>query len=366
MFETGASVASHLLEAERIATAMQGSVRWRDGIAAIAAEHNKAMQTMLGSATAVAATHSTFANISHLTESLGAARAAMGPSVATSLEAAVKHNNDIQKALRTTSIGVPDQSTFTDIGHHTESLAAASAAMRPDAATTLAAAVKHNYDIQKALGTTSIGLPAQSTPTGIGLKADSLKALGATVDLGVDKLARALHSQFDGITNALKSYRIDPALLPHRQMSEIMRQLSMRPDLSAVAESAASLARSVGLSRELAADIQHIARAANRADVAADLVGPRDRDPISHDGDLHEIVEPSLEEADFSLLLILVVVAVFPALLATSTAYVTQAAQDLLFMLRLLGKLTQVDDAIPGVLLLNAIMRSIRRPRGGP
>ena len=366
MFETGASVASHLLEAERIATAMQDSVRWRDGIAAIAAEHNKAMQTMLGSATAVAATHSAFANISRHTESLAAASAAMRPNAATTLAAAVKHNNDIQKALGATRASTAAQSALAGISRHTESLAAASAAMRPNAATTLAAAVKHNNDIQRALGTTGIGLPAQSTLTGIGLKADSLKALGATVDPGVDRLARALHSQFDGITDALKAYRIDPAVLPNKQMSEIMLQLSMRPDLTAVAESAASLARSVGLSQELAADIQHIARAANRADMAADLVGPRDHDPISHDGALHEIVEPSLEEADFSLLLILVVMAVFPALLATSTAYVTQAAQDLLFMLRLLGKLTQVDDAIPGVLLLNAIIRSIRRPRGGP
>ncbi|WP_419854643.1 hypothetical protein [Candidatus Poriferisodalis sp.] len=366
MSEAGASVASHLLQAERIATALQDSVRWRDSFGAITAEHNKAMQAVLGSATAAAATRSAFANISRHTDSLAAARAAMAPSVATTLAAAVKHNYDIQKVLDATNASAAMPSVFAKIGRHTDSLAAVGAAMGPNAATTLAAAVKHNYDIQKALGATGIGPPAQSTLTGIGLQADSLKALGAAVDPGVDKLAKALHSQFDGITNVLKSYRIDPAVLPHRQMSEIMRQLSMRPDLAAVAESAASLARSVGLSRELAADIQHIAHAANRADMAADLVGPRDHDPISHDGALHEIVEPSLEEADFSLLLILVVMAVFPALLATSTAYVTQAAQDLLFMLRLLGKLTQVDDAIPGVLLLNAVIRSIRRPRGEP
>lgn len=366
MSEAGANVASHLLEAERIATALQDSVRWRDSFGAITAEHNKAMQAVLGSATAAAATRSAFANISRHTDSLAAARAAMGPSEASSLAAAVKHNYDIQEALGATGAGTAAQSALANIGHHTDSLAAARAAIGPGVATKLAAAVKHNNDLQKAIGTTSIGLPAQSTLTGIGVQADSLKALGATVDLGVDRLARALHSQFDGITNALKSYRIDPAVLPRRQMSEIMRQLSMRPDLAAVAESAAGLARSVGLSQELAADIQHIARAANRADMAADLVGPQGHDPISHDGALHEIVEPSLEAADFSLLLILVVMAMFPALLATSTAYVTQAAQDLLFMLRLLGKLTQVDDAIPGVLMLDAIIRSIRRPRGGP
>ncbi|WP_428115125.1 hypothetical protein [Candidatus Poriferisodalis sp.] len=140
----------------------------------------------------------------------------------------------------------------------------------------------------------------------------------------------------------------------------------MRPDLAAVAEGAASLIQSVGLSKALTSDIQHIARAASRADYFADLTNPLGSEPLSHDSALNEIVEPSLEEADLSLLLILVVVAVFPGLWATSMAHMTQAVQDLLCVVRVLGKLTQVDDAIPGVLLLNAIIRSIRRPRGRP
>ncbi len=341
------------------------SVRRQDGLAAIAAEHDKAMRAVLDATRIDTSTRSALANIGSFTDSLTAARAAMGPPAATAMAVAVDHNNATQKALDATRADASALSALAGIGRHTDSFAALGAALKPNVATALAAAVDHNNSIQKAIGATRADGSTLSALMRVDLKTDSLAVLGATLDPGVDKLAKILHGQFADITSALKAHRVGAAALSHRQLSETVRQLSMRPDLAAVAEGAASLIQSVGLSKALTSDIQHIARAASRADYFADLENPRDSEPLSHDSALNEILEPSLEEADFSLLLILVVVAVFPALWATSMAHMTQAVQDLLFVVRVLGKLTQVDDAIPGVLLLNAIIRSIRRPRGG-
>lgn len=366
MSKAEASVASHLLEAERVATMLADSVRRQDGLAAIAAEHDKAMRAVVDATRIDTSTRSALANIGSFTDSLTAARAAMGPPAATAMAVAVDRNNATQKALDATRAGASAISALAGIGRHTDSFAALEAALKPNVATALAAAVDHNNSIQRAIGATRADGSTLSSLMSVGLKTDSLAVLGATLDPGVDKLAKILHGQFADITSALKAHRFGAAALSHRQLSETVRQLSMRPDLAAVAEGAASLIQSVGLSKALTSDIQHIARAASRADYFADLENPRDSEPLSRDSALNEILEPSLEEADFSLLLILVVVAVFPALWATSMAHMTQAVQDLLFMVRVLGKLTQVDDSIPGVLLLNAIIRSMRRPRGRP
>lgn len=363
MSKTEASVASHLLEAERVATMLADSVRRQDGLAAIAAEHDKAIRAVVDATRIDTSTRSALANFGSFTDSLTAARAAMGPPAATAMAVAVDRNNATQKALDATGAGA---SALSALGRHTDSFATLGAALKPNVATALAVAVDHNNSIQKAIGATRADGSTLSALTSVGLKTESLAALGATLDPGVDKVAKILHGQFADITSALKAHRVGAAALSHRQLSETVRQLSMRPDLAAVAEGAASLIQSVGLSKALTSDIQHVARAASRVDYFADLENPRDSEPLSHYSPLNEILEPSLEEADFNLLLSLVVLAVFPALWATSMAHMTQAVQDLLFVVRVLGKLTQVDDAIPGVLLLGAIIRSLRRPQGRP
>lgn len=215
---------------------------------------------------------------------------------------------------------------------------------------------EHHKAMQAVLDATSV-TSTQSAFADISLKASSLAAFGATLDPGTDRLVKTLHDQFSGINNAFKAHLLHSATLPRQQLSEIVRQMSIKHDLVNVAGSAASLIQSAGLSKVLTSDIQRLARAANRADLASNLARPRSHEPPKNESALHEIVEPSLEEAELGLLFVLVVIAVFPGLLATSMAYVTQAAQDLLIMLRLLGRLTQADDAIPGILLLDAIIR---------
>lgn len=364
MSKAGASVASHLLEAERFATMLGDSMQWHDNFTAIKAEHDKAMRAVFGATKVDAVTRSALTDIGHRADALATARAALMPSAAaTALATAVDQSSAIQKVLGATRIEASMMSALAGIGERVDALGAA---LKPNTAAALAAAVDRTNATQKALDAARAHTSDLSALTGIGQRIDSLAALGATLNPGVDQLARILHGQFNGVADALRSHRFDPIGPSQGQVAEAMRRLSMRADLAEVAASAANLIKSVGLSSELASNIQRCARAANRNGLVADLTSPQDLGLLSHDSALHEVVEPSLEEADSSLLLIFVVIAVFPALLANPMAYMTQAVQDLLFMARVLGKLTQVDDAIPGVLLLDAVIRAIRRPRQGP
>lgn len=253
------------------------------------------------------------------------------------------------------------RATLRDFDRYGHRLTMGSAALDPTTARTLVDADEQVRVAHEVLNATRIDSSTLAWFADVGRYADPFAALGAALDSGAVELAGAVHRQFGGITNALKACSMVSAVLPHEQLSETVRMLSMRPDLVEVAESAARLIQAVGLSGELAADIQRLVRSASRDDVFADLASPEDVEPLSPDSALHEIVEPSLEEADFSLLLIIVVIVVCPALLATATAYLTHAAQDLLFWTRLVGKVTQEEDAIPGVLLLAAIIGAIRQ-----
>lgn len=363
MSKAEASVTSHLHEAERLATMLGDSMRWHDNFTAIQAEHDKAMRAVLGAAKIDAATRSALTGIGQRADALAAARATLMPSAAAdALATAVDQTSVIQKALDATRIDTSMKSALAGIGERVDALGAA---LKPNAAAALAAAVDRTNATQKALDAARAHTSDLSALTGIGQRIDSLAALGASLNPGVDQLARTLHSQFNGVADALRSHRFDPMGPSQGQVAEAIRRLSMRDDLAEVAASAANLIKSVGLSSELASNIQRCARAANRNSLVADLTSPQDLGPLYHDSALHEVVEPSLEEADSSLLFIFVVIAVFPALLAIPMAYMTQAVQDLLFMVRVLGKLTQVDDAIPGVLLLDAVIRALRRPRKG-
>ena len=177
----------------------------------------------------------------------------------------------------------------------------------------------------------------------------------------VTGLTEAMHRSLSATTHALGSYMKETELLSKTQFTETVHRLASASDLLDVARSAADTVNAVRLTQGFAADIGRLAR-----EVGDLRVGDRPEnfsplDEIEDDQSLSAIVGPSLEIADPALLLVLVAVTVYPGLFGTAATHLVQILQQAHFWLRMLGKLTTVDDSIPGVLLLATLYGLGRR-----
>lgn len=177
----------------------------------------------------------------------------------------------------------------------------------------------------------------------------------------VTGLAEVMHRSFSGTTDALSAYMNETELLSKMQFTETVHRLASASDLIDIARSAADTVAAARLTQGFATDIGRLAREAADVGVGDQSLHLGSLDEIEDDQNLSAIVGPNLSIADPALLLVLVAVTVYPSLFGTAATHLVQVLQDTLFWLRTLGKLTTVDDAIPGVLLLATLYGLGRR-----
>ena len=305
-------VERHLAQAVQGVTAMADSTRWAEGAATIAAGHKKVLDAL--SLSAVGALGVSKLERS-MTDEATMRAAAVGSlsAVDEAMKRAVEADRALMADARAAAVG---------------SLSAVDEAM------------KRAVEADRALMADARASASGPNVTG---------------------LTEAMHRSLSATTHALGSYMKETELLSKTQFTETVHRLASASDLLDVARSAADTVNAVRLTQGFAADIGRLAR-----EVGDLRVGDRPEnfsplDEIEDDQSLSAIVGPSLEIADPALLLVLVAVTVYPGLFGTAATHLVQILQQAHFWLRMLGKLTTVDDSIPGVLLLATLYGLGRR-----
>lgn len=288
-------VEKHLAQAAQGVTAMADSTRWAESAAAIAASHKKALDAL--------------------------SPRVVGELGVSKLERALMA--DVRAAEAVVSLSAVDEAAMRTV----------------EAERAMAANVTRSLEAERAMA-------ADAT------RAFEPERAAAALGSHVTGLAAAMHRPFSDTTHALSAYMNETELLSKTQFAETANRLASASDLLDVARSAAGTVTAARLTQGFATDIGRLARHVDDLDVEDRSGNSESLDEIEDDPNLSAIIGPSLNVADPALLLVLVAVTVYPSLFGTATTHLIQALQDTLFWLRMLGRLTTVDDAIPGVLLL--------------